>query len=173
MGLGNTHLGFLPFPAFAKLGCLWWSVMGFGHNSSLFFSAFLLLQVSVGTHFFPLEMKCILQLSITPYIMPRTSRTKHSFSFIQLLLLLLLLQEKYSFAASGQWVKHSLWKKHEHFVSFNFSNTQFHATFGFYQNVCIVLMHFVYAHLAASSQNRNWVIPKFCKHTPWRHAPTS
>jgi hypothetical protein len=51
--------------------------------------------------------------------MLRRSKTKHSFSFIQLLLL--LLQEKYSFAASGRWVKHSLWKKHEHFVSFNFS----------------------------------------------------
>jgi hypothetical protein len=66
----------------------------------------------------PLEIKCILQLSITAYIMPRRSKTNHSFFF-------------HSTAAAGsrsillllarRWVKHSLWKKQEHFVSFNFS----------------------------------------------------
>ncbi len=169
MGFGNTHLGFLPFPAFASLRWLWWSVMGFGHNPSLFFSAFLLLQVSIGTHFFPLEIKCILQFSITAYIMPSRSKTNHSFSFIQL-----LLQQKYSFAASGRWVKHSLWKKQEHFVSFNFSILNSMQLLVFIKMCALYLCILcTYVHLAACSLNRNWVIPKFCKHTPWWDAPTS
>jgi len=128
--------------------------MGFGHNSSLFFSAFLLLQVSIGTHFFPLAIKCILQLRITAYIMPRRSKTKHSFSFMQLLLLLLLLLQQYSFASSGRWVKHSLWKKQEHFVSFNFSILNSMQLLAFIKMCALYLIHFVYVHLAACSQNR-------------------
>jgi len=86
--------------------------------------------------------------------MPRRSKTKHSFSFMQLLLLLLLLLQQYSFASSGRWVKHSLWKKQEHFVSFNFSILNSMQLLAFIKMCALYLIHFVYVHLAACSQNR-------------------
>jgi hypothetical protein len=71
-----------------------------------------------------------------------------------LLLLLLLLLQQYSFASSGRWVKHSLWKKQEHFVSFNFSILNSMQLLAFIKMCALYLIHFVYVHLAACSQNR-------------------